>query len=87
MVLAFAVLGERALREVSQEAGLDADQAITAAWDPKRITGLRAIREEAKGIGAHGVPTVATEEQVLYYGAASPGKIRALLAAQKETVG
>ncbi len=45
------------------------------------------IREEAKGIGAQSVPTVATEEQVLYYGAASPGKVRALLADQKETVG
>lgn len=75
------------LREVSQEAGLDADEAITAAWDMDRIFGLRAIREEAKSIEAHGVPTVATEEQVLYYGAASPGKIRALLADQKETVG
>jgi hypothetical protein len=55
-----------------------------AAWDPERISGLRAMREEAKGIGVHGVPTVATAERILYYGAASPGKIRALLAGQKE---
>ncbi len=87
MLLAFAVLDERALREVSQEAGLDADQSITAAWAPERITGLRTIRGEAKGSGAQSVPTVATEEQVLYYGAASPVKVRALLADQKETVG
>ncbi len=45
------------------------------------------MREEAKNIGVHGVPTVATEEQVLYYGAASPGKIHALLAGQQEIAG
>ena len=75
---------EGVLREVAQDAGLDADAATVAAWDPDRITGLRAVREEAKSIGVHGVPTVATQEQVLYYGAASPGKVRALLAGQKE---
>jgi predicted DsbA family dithiol-disulfide isomerase len=75
---------EGVLREAAQEAGLDADEAIVAAWDLERISGLRAMREEAKGIGVHGVPTVATAERVLYYGAASPGKIRALLTDNKE---
>jgi predicted DsbA family dithiol-disulfide isomerase len=75
---------EGVLREAAQEAGLDADEAIVAAWDSERISGLRAMREEAKGIGVHGVPTVATAERVLYYGAASPGKIRALLTDNKE---
>ncbi len=78
---------EGVLREAAEEAGLDADEAITAAWDPDRISGLRTVREEAKSIGAYGVPTVATGEQVLHYGAASPGKVRALLASRKETVG
>jgi hypothetical protein len=41
------------------------------------------MREEAKSIGVHGVPAVATGERVLYYGAASPGKVRALLAGQE----
>lgn len=81
------VSDEGVLRDVAEDASLDADEAITAAWDPDRIASLRAIREEAKSIGAHGVPTIATREQVLHYGAASPGKIRALLAGQKETVG
>ncbi|MBA3617914.1 MAG: hypothetical protein H0W52_17660 [Rubrobacteraceae bacterium] len=58
-----------------------------AAWDTERISGLRAVREEAKSIGVHGVPTIATAERELYYGAASPGKIRALLAGQKEIAG
>ncbi len=75
---------EGVLREAAQEAGLNADEAIVAAWDPERISGLRAVREEAENIGVHGVPTIATAEQELYYGAASPGKIRALLTGQKE---
>ncbi len=72
------------LREAAQEAGLDSDEAIMAAWDPERISGLRAMREEARSIGVHGVPTIATTGRVLYYGAASPGKIRALLTGNKE---
>lgn len=78
---------EGVLREVAQEAGLDADETISAAWELDRISGLRAIREEAASIGVPGVPTIATEERVIYYGAASPGKVRAMLVDQKETVG
>lgn len=65
---------------------LDADQH-NGGLGPGENNGLRAIRGEAKGIGAQSVPTVATKEQVLYYGTASPGKVRALLADHKETVG
>ncbi|MCA1730126.1 MAG: DsbA family protein [Actinobacteria bacterium] len=78
---------EGVLREVAQEADLDADEAISAAWELHRISGLRAIREEAASIGVPGVPTMATKERVIYYGAASPGKVRAMLADQKEDVG
>jgi hypothetical protein len=55
-----------------------------AAWGPESISGLRVVPEEAKRIGGHGVPTIATRERVIYCGAASPGKIRALLTGQKE---
>jgi predicted DsbA family dithiol-disulfide isomerase len=75
---------EGVLCEVAQDAGLDADSAIAAAWDPDRISRLREMREAACEIGVHGVPTIATPERVLYYGAASPGKIHALLAGQKK---
>lgn len=78
---------EGVLCQVAQEAGLDADSAIAAAWDPARISDLRSVREEACHIGVHGVPTIATAEQVLYYGAASPGKFRAVLTAQQEIAG
>lgn len=75
---------EEVLREVARECGLDAESAVAAAWDPSRISALTEVREEASGIGVRGVPTIATGEQVIYYGAASPGKVRALLAEHKE---
>ena len=75
---------EGALREVAKEVGLDDDSAVAAAWEPERIEDLNAMREEACRIGVHGVPTIATDEEVIYYGAASPGKVRALLSDQRE---
>jgi predicted DsbA family dithiol-disulfide isomerase len=75
---------EGVLREVAKDCGLDADSAIAAAWDLDRISGLGAVREEARRIGVHGVPTIAPQERVLHYGAASPGKVRTLLANQRE---
>jgi hypothetical protein len=42
------------------------------------------MREEATSIGVKGVPTAATAERILYYGAASPGKLRALLTSQRD---
>jgi 2-hydroxychromene-2-carboxylate isomerase len=68
------------LREVAKAAGLDEEAAAEAAWDLDRTSAMRSVREEALGIGVHGVPTIATKEEVLYYGAASPRKIHALLA-------
>ena len=67
------------LREASQEAGLDADAALEAAWDPAGLVALRSAREEALRLGVHGVPTVATTGEVLFYGAAEPGRLRTLL--------
>ncbi len=67
------------LREAAREAGLDADAALEAAWDPARLVALRSTREEALRLGIHGVPTVATADEVLFYGAAAPGRLRAVL--------
>jgi predicted DsbA family dithiol-disulfide isomerase len=75
---------EGTLREVAKEAGLDDDSAVAAAWEPERIKALHALREEARRIGVHGVPTIATDEKVVYHGAASPGKVRALLSDQRQ---
>ncbi len=77
---------ESVLRDVAKDSGLDPDSAVAAAWDPDRISGLRLAREEALRIGVHGVPPIATQEEVLFYGAASPGRVRALLADQENAV-
>ncbi|MBA2512368.1 MAG: DsbA family protein [Rubrobacteraceae bacterium] len=68
------------LREAAREAGLDADAALEAAWDPARLVALRSSREVALRLGIHGVPTVATADEVLFYGAAAPGRLRPILA-------
>ena len=68
------------LREAAREAGLDADAALEAAWAPERLLALQATREEALREGVHGVPTVVTADKVLFYGAAAPGRLRAMLA-------
>lgn len=68
------------LREAATEAGLDADAALEAAWDPARLVALRRVREEALRLGVHGVPTVATADEILFYGAAPRGRLRSMLA-------
>ena len=36
-----------------------------AAWDLARISALRCVRDEGLGIGVHGVPAIATKDEVL----------------------
>lgn len=73
-------VGEDAvLREAAEEAGLDAGAALEAAWDPAGLVALRCTREEALRLGVHGVPTVATVHEILFYGAAEPGRLRPML--------
>ena len=73
------------LREAAQEAGLDADAALEAAWDPTGLAALRSAREEALRLGVHGVPSVATAEEVLIYGAAEPGCLLPMLVKESGT--
>jgi predicted DsbA family dithiol-disulfide isomerase len=74
------VSDDAVLREVALRAGLDPGAALEAAWDPARLVALRSAREEALRLGVHGVPTVATADEILFYGAAQPGRLRAMLA-------
>ena len=78
------VSDESVLREAAREAGLDADAAMEAVWDPARNLGLGSVREEALRLGVRGVPMVTTGTDVLYYGAAEPGHLRAMLAGGKD---
>ena len=79
-------VGEDAvLREAAEEAGLDADAALEAAWDRAGLVALRSTREEALRLGVHGVPTVATADEILFYGAAEPGRLRPTLVKESGT--
>jgi predicted DsbA family dithiol-disulfide isomerase len=73
------------LREAARDAGLDAEAALEAAWDPTGLAALRSAREEALRLGVHGVPTVAAAEEVLFYGAAEPGRLRHMLVKESGT--
>ena len=68
---------ESVLREVAQEAGLDADAVMEVAWNPTEISGLRLVREEALRLWVRGVPTVTISADVLYPGAAEPRRLLA----------
>ena len=49
---------------MAKAAGLDEEAVVEAAWDLARISALRCVREEGLGIGVHGVPAIATKEEV-----------------------
>jgi 2-hydroxychromene-2-carboxylate isomerase len=67
-----AEIGRAALR-----AGLDAEAALAAAYDPVRFARLAAIREEAERAGVRGVPTLLTADGQTHWGT---GGIERLLA-------
>lgn len=71
---------ERALRRMARECGLDAAEAVAAAWDPALHTRLRTLRAEAAAGGVHGVPTLAVHDEPVFFGAPPPGKVAAALA-------
>lgn len=80
-----AVSDDAVLREAARGAGLDAEAALEAAWDPTGLAALRSAREEALRLGVHEVPTVAAAEEVLFYGAAEPGRLLHMLVKESGT--
>ncbi len=73
------VSDERVLRRVARESGLDASEAVTAAWDPDRLGQLRALRRRAVDAGVHGVPSPTVDDQVVFFGAPGQGTIAGAL--------
>jgi 2-hydroxychromene-2-carboxylate isomerase len=62
-IAADAEIGRAAAR-----AGLDADEAVRAAYDPGRIARLHEIRAQADAAGVGGVPSVLTGEGETHWG-------------------
>ena len=71
---------ERVLRRIARESGVDADDAVSAAWDPARLAELRALRARAAGSGVHGVPSLTVADEPVFFGAPPPGRVAAALA-------
>ncbi len=56
------------IARAAARAGLDANGAVRAAYDPALGERLRAIRADAEAIGVAGVPSVATEDGRTHWG-------------------
>jgi predicted DsbA family dithiol-disulfide isomerase len=52
----------------AERAGLSADEAVRAAYDPERIARLHEIRGEADAAGVAGVPSLLTEDGETHWG-------------------
>jgi predicted DsbA family dithiol-disulfide isomerase len=73
------VSDERVLRRIPRECRLDADDAVRAAWDPRRLADLRTLRERAAGAGVHGVPSLTVDDEPVFFGAPPPGRVASAL--------
>jgi predicted DsbA family dithiol-disulfide isomerase len=73
------VSDEPTLRHVARRSGLSADAAVAAAWDPELHLRLRTLREQAMAIGVQGVPSLAVDDKLVFFGAPPPGRVAAAL--------
>lgn len=56
------------IARAAERAGLPADEAVRAAYDPEGIGRLHAIRREADAAGVAGVPTLLTDDGETHWG-------------------
>jgi predicted DsbA family dithiol-disulfide isomerase len=73
------VSDEGTLRRIARESGLAGDGAVAAAWDPARLARLRALRQQGTAIGVYGVPSLAVDDEPVFFGAPPPGTVAAAL--------
>ncbi|HEV7899787.1 MAG TPA: DsbA family protein [Planosporangium sp.] len=73
------VSDEGTLGRIAREGGLNSDDAIAAAWEPSLHARLRTLREQAMAIGVQGVPSLAVDDRLVFFGAPPPGRVAAAL--------
>jgi predicted DsbA family dithiol-disulfide isomerase len=56
------------IARAAERAGLPADEAVRAAYDPERIGRLHEIRREADAAGVAGVPTLLADDGETHWG-------------------
>jgi predicted DsbA family dithiol-disulfide isomerase len=59
---------DREIARAAGRAGLDADDALAAAYSAERFERIREIREEAEAAGIRGVPSLRTEDGESHWG-------------------
>ncbi len=59
---------DRELARAARRAGLDADEAVEAAYAPERFALIRELRAEAETAGVAGVPSLLTEDGRTHWG-------------------
>jgi predicted DsbA family dithiol-disulfide isomerase len=64
------------IRRAAGRAGLDADEAIAAAYSPERIGEIRTLRAEAEAAGVRGVPTLLTQDGRTHWGMGGVERLR-----------
>ena len=62
------IAADAELGRAAGRAGLDADEAVRAAYDPGRIARLHEIRAQADAAGVGGVPSLLTDEGETHWG-------------------
>jgi predicted DsbA family dithiol-disulfide isomerase len=67
------------IARAAQRAGLAADAAVAAAYDPARHSRIREIRADAEAAGVRGVPTLLAEDGRTHWGT---GGVERLLAGE-----
>jgi predicted DsbA family dithiol-disulfide isomerase len=56
------------LARAAEQAGLDPDEAVAAAYSAERFARIREIRAHAEGAGVAGVPSLLTEDRRTHWG-------------------
>jgi predicted DsbA family dithiol-disulfide isomerase len=56
------------LARAAEQAGLDPDEAVAAAYSAERFARIREIRADAEGAGVAGVPSLLTEDGRTHWG-------------------
>lgn len=65
------------IRRAAERAGLDADGAIAAAYDPDRFLQIAEIRTEAEAAGVRGVPSLLAPNGSSHWGMGGLARLRA----------
>jgi predicted DsbA family dithiol-disulfide isomerase len=62
------ISADREIARAAQQTGLDAEEALAAAYSPEFGSRIREIRVEAEAEGVRGVPSLVTDDEETHWG-------------------